>query len=111
MPYPAPYRSPAPALPPALHPLDGQDRPLITALLQVSSPTDGDLVNAARLITRYRDSLLSPDLAGQLRQVLANWSLSLEQLQERTRSIWASGWRPAMAEQQAEIGSGADVEG
>lgn len=84
---------------------------MITALLQVAAPTDANLVDAARLVTRYRDSLLSPDLADQLRQVLANWSMSLGRLQQRTRAIWASGWRPAIAEQQSEVGSGADVEG
>ncbi|MGA1730831.1 MAG: DUF3288 family protein [Steroidobacteraceae bacterium] len=111
MPYPPTRRAPSPALPPSLHPLDAEDRPVITALLEVATPTDTDLVHAARLITRYRDSRLSPDLADMLRQVLRNWSLSPSELQTRTRAIWASGWRPAMAEQQVSVGSGADVEG
>ncbi len=111
MPYPPTRRAPSPALPPSLHPLDAADRPVIAALLQVAAPGDADLVHAARLITRYRDSRLSADLADMLRQVLRNWSLSLSELQARTRAIWASGWRPTTTEQQVSVGSGADVEG
>lgn len=98
--------------PASLHPLDQLDRPVIERLLAVSQPTDADLVDAARLIARYRDTRLSPDLRDSLRQVLRNWGLNLAQLQERTRAIWASGWRPQLeTAQEPEVGSGADVEG
>lgn len=98
--------------PAGLHPLDQLDRPVIERLLAATEPTDADLVDAARLISRYRDSRLSPDLRESLRQVLRNWGLGLAQLQERTCAIWASGWRPQLAAtQEPEVGSGADVEG
>jgi hypothetical protein len=102
-------RQPAAASP---HPLDGIDRPVIEALLTASAPSDQNLVDAARLLTRYRDSRLSPDLAPKILEALRNWSLSAEQLHERTRAIWASGWRPPVPEgpQEQQVGSGADVE-
>jgi hypothetical protein len=100
------------SLPASPHPLDGIDRPVIEALLAATEPTDANLVDAARLLTRYRDSRLSPDLAPKILEALRNWSLSAEQLHERTRAIWASGWRPSLQDtpREQQVGSGADVE-
>jgi hypothetical protein len=94
------------------HPLDGIDRPVIEALLATTEPTDANLVDAARLLTRYGDSRLSLDLLPKILQALDNWSLSIAQLHERTREIWATGWRPAQPDtpQEQQVGSGADVE-
>lgn len=100
-----------PLLPPGRHPLDATDRPLVDALLLTGEPSDGDITTAARLIIRYRDSVLSPDLVIKLRQALNRWGLTEDQLMVRSRVIWASGWRPAPVDQPAEVGSGADVEG
>jgi hypothetical protein len=112
MPVPLPLR-PAPVAAPAqLHPLDPADRPIIEALLYRSAPSELDIVNASRLYVRYRDSLLSPDLAEMILQALKTWNLSVEELQGRARSIWQSGWRPPMpAAEEQPVGSGADVEG
>lgn len=94
------------------HPLDGSDRPVIEALLAAASPTDEDIVHAARLLTRYSGSLLSRDLADKILQAPENWGLTLPELQQRARLIWQSGWRPAVpnSPQQQQVGSGADVE-
>jgi hypothetical protein len=88
------------------------DREVIEALLSVETPLEIDIVQAARLTTRYRDSLLSPDLHLKLRQVLTRWSMTTADLYARSREIWMSGWLPSLAApQQEDVGSGADVEG
>lgn len=96
--------------PAGLHPLDRIDRETINDLLFVREPSELDLVNAARLITRYRDSRLSADLRGLLSRVLRNWSLSAAELFSITRAIWCSGWTPTAPSQDEAVGSGADVE-
>jgi len=96
--------------PAGLHPLDRTDRDTIDDLLFVKEPSDLDLVNAARLITRYRDSRLSTDLRDLLGRVLRNWSLTAAELFALTRAIWRSGWTPAALSQNEAVGSGADVE-
>lgn len=99
-------------MPQSIHPMDQTDRQIILQLLEARSPDNMDIVNAARLTTRYRDSLLSPDLYKLLQQVASNWTTTLAGIQERSRAIWLSGWKPInhAAEQQG-VGSGADVEG
>ena len=88
------------------------DRPVIEALLQQPVPSELDIVNASRLYVRYCSSRLSPDLAETILQALKAWNLSVEELQERARSIWQSGWRPTpQAAEEQPVGSGADVEG
>lgn len=105
--------SPQPQPADSLHPMDAVDREIITGLLQVSEPAEMDTINASRLLIRYRDSLLSRDLYDKLMTVLTNWNLTPEELQEKARCVWFSGWRPhlAPAQQTAEVGSGSDVEG
>jgi|688.fasta_scaffold74192_6 hypothetical protein len=112
MPVPLPWRPTPVASIEHPHPLDLLDRPVIEALAGVSAPSESDIVNASRLYIRYRDSRLSPDLAETILQALKAWNLSVEELQERARAIWQSGWRPSVpdAEEQP-VGSGADVEG
>lgn len=98
--------------PPSPHPLDQVDREAIEALLNIEVPLRIDIVHASRLTTRYRDSLLSPDLYVKLQQVLTRWSMTTAELYERSREIWMSGWRPSLnSPQQEGVGSGADVEG
>ena len=95
-----------------LHPLDAPDRAVILHLMTVTTPAEMDIVNAARLVTRYRDSLLSRDLYEKLLLILESWSLTTEQLNERSRTIWFSGWKPTFnAKSDEQVGSGADVEG
>ena len=85
---------------------------MIERLLTTADPLDAELVHAARLHARYKDSLLSPDLLPKILQALENWSLSLDELHARTREIWRSGWRPRLDDspQEQPVGSGADVE-
>lgn len=91
--------------------MDRIDREAIQALQRVDDPSDFHVVQAARLVIRYRDSRLSTDLFPQLQQTLQRWSLTVPALFCRARSIWQSGWKPQSLEQDEAIGSGADVEG
>jgi hypothetical protein len=103
---------PAP-LPAPLHPLDAVDRPIIEALLRVEQPGDEDIVHAARLWTRHRGSLVSPDLQGMLEEAFRKWGLTQEEIYERSLEVWSRpGWRPSACGQESSstVGSGADVE-
>jgi hypothetical protein len=104
--------SPAPALPGG-HPLAQQDLQIVINLEAVTTPTNPDLVHAARLVIRHERSPLSTELFSRLKATVQRWGLSRNQLMERSRAIWQSGWRPTTTEDivvQA-VGSGADLEG
>lgn len=113
----------------ALHPLDAVDRQTILELQQVETPRDIDVLNAARLISRYSPEQCSdpldpsiqrpsPDLFNMLAAAARRWGLTRSELQGRARAIWAAapGGRPAClsAEQDLQtletVGSGADVQ-
>lgn len=91
--------------------MDAHDRAIILQLLEVREPAPMDIVNAARLDTRYRDSLLSTDLYRLLQQVARNWNTTLADISDRSRAIWLSGWKPTIGQPEEQVGSGADVEG
>jgi hypothetical protein len=90
--------------------MDKVDRQTIRSLLQTGWPSDADIVHAARLIIRYRDSRLSPDLFVLLGQAIQQWSLTTEEVFSMARSIWSSGRGPQALGQDQQVGSGADVE-
>lgn len=113
----------------ALNPSDAADRRTITGLQQVPTPREIDIINAARLISRYspeqcRDpldpSIPSPsaDLFGMLAACAKRWGLTRSELQERARAIWAaadSGWPACLGTERdlqtlETVGSGADVQ-
>ena len=106
---PAPWA--VPARPAGLHPMDTIDRQTIHSLSPSSEPSDADIVQAARLVMRYRDSRLSPDLMALLGQALQRWSLTVEELFSMARAIWQSGRGPQALNDDQPVGSGADVEG
>lgn len=110
MPFPASRLSQT-APPAGLHPLDAQDRATIASLLEVTAPVPLDIVNAARLNTRYRDSELSKDLYPMLIQAVANWGMTIDEVVKRALGVWSSGWRPEAARSdEITVGSGANVE-
>jgi Protein of unknown function (DUF3288) len=93
----------------ATHPLYAQDRAVINQLLAAPTPAEAELVDVARLWTRYRDYPGCLDLQQDLLTCLQRWGLGLEELHRRTRAIWASGWRPQLPTNDTQVGSGADV--
>lgn len=92
----------------ATHPLYEQDRRVVDRLIASPAPVDDDLVDAARLLTRYRDFPGADDIKADIYAAMGRWDLTLSDLHAATRRIWASGWRPRF-DDRAEVGSGADV--
>lgn len=99
--------------PPGGHPMDQHDRQIVVNLEAVSTPQNIDIVQAARLVMRYQDSLLSPDLFQRLKATVQRWGLNRSELMARSRRIWQSGWQPNVTEDivVSAVGSGADLEG
>ena len=90
------------------HPLHSRDRPLVDRLLQVQSPRDQDLVDVARLLQRYRNFPGAEDIKNDLRTAIKQWGLSQTALYQRSRAIWANGFRPNLAADDGLVGSGFD---
>lgn len=90
------------------HPLHGADRDTVDRLLAAAEPGDADLVDAARLLQRYRGFPGARDLQDDLARALRLWGLEQDELQRRTRALWAAGYRPLPAAGDA-VGSGFDT--
>ena len=91
------------------HPLHALDRDVVDRLLAVATPSDEHLVDVARLLLRYQGFPGAIDLQDDLAKVLRLWGLDREQLQARTRAIWAAGFRPAPAAAAEAVGSSFDT--
>ncbi len=90
------------------HPLEATDRDHIDRLLARESPQDGDLADLARLFIRYDGFPGSESLQQDMERLLTIWKISREELNARARKIWASGYRPGPAVEEA-VGSGFDT--
>jgi hypothetical protein len=91
------------------HPLHALDREVVDRLLATEIPADDHLVDAARLLLRYEGFPGAEDLRHDLQKVLRLWNLDRETLQQRTRAIWAAGFRPGFAPAAEAVGSGFDT--
>jgi len=91
------------------HPLHAIDRQVIDGLLAASEPAEEQLVDAARLLQRYEGFPGASDLKQDLAKVLRLWKLDRAALEERTRTIWAKGYRPGLATPVEGVGSGFDT--
>ncbi|MEX1316430.1 MAG: DUF3288 family protein [Synechococcaceae cyanobacterium] len=90
------------------HPLHALDRVVVDGLLASETPSDEHLVDAARLLMRYQGFPGAQDIQDDLAKVLRLWGLSREDLHERTRMLWAAGYRPVPSTADA-VGSGFDT--
>jgi hypothetical protein len=93
------------------HPLHATDRSVVDGLLSVERPDDAHLVDAARLFNRYEGFPGASDLRDDLERLLRLWKLDRPALQQRTRAIWAAGFRPGPAGPAEAVGSGFDTAG
>lgn len=93
------------------HPLYSSDRAVVDRLLAAQDPSDADLVDAARLLTRYATFPGAADLRDDLSRILGLWGLDRDRLQVRTRTIWAQGFRPGQPAAAEGVGSGFDTTG
>ncbi|MGA0160589.1 DUF3288 family protein [Vulcanococcus sp. CPBay_Sum15L08_68] len=91
------------------HPLYGTERDLVDRLLAIEAPADADLVELGRLLMRYEGFPGALDLQEDLQKTLRLWGLSREQLHQRTRAIWAGGYRPGAEAAPQAVGSGFDT--
>ena len=90
------------------HPLEASDRDHLDRLLARDSPQDGDLADLARLLIRYDGFPGADDLQRDMQRLLSIWKLSREELHTRGRGLWADGYRPGQASDEA-VGSGFDT--
>lgn len=94
------------------HPLYQLDRDIVDRLLTAEVPGEADLVDAARLLSRYAGFPGAFDLQNDLQRAIRLWGLSREELQARTRALWQGGHRPGSTDVKAEpVGSGFDATG
>jgi hypothetical protein len=101
-----------PADPGQSHPLHSIDRNTVDRLLAAETPDDADLIDAARLLARYRGFPGAYDLQEDLRRAIELWGLSADDLQARARARWQGGWRVGAKSTGAEpVGSGFDASG
>lgn len=92
------------------HPLYRLDRQTVDRLLAASAPGEADLVDAARLLSRYEGFPGAFDLQNDLERVIRLWGLNRESLQAQTRALWQGGYRPGAGVSGAEpVGSGFDA--
>ncbi len=90
------------------HPLHIVDRDHIDRLLAKDIPDEGDLVELARLFLRYEDFPGAFDLKEDMKKILNAWGQTRESLNEKTRNIWESGYRPGVNRDNT-VGSGFDT--
>ena len=91
------------------HPLYSADRHTVNRLLAAEPPEDGDLVDAARLLSRYSGFPGAYDVQDDLQRAIRHWGLTPETLQARTRALWQGGYGPGTSKTGAEpVGSGFD---
>ena len=91
------------------HPLYASDRDLVDQLLAASEPTDAQLVDLGRLLMRYAGFPGAQDLQDDLAKTLRLWGLSPDELNSRSRAIWAGGYRPGAEAAPQAVGSGFDT--
>ena len=91
------------------HPLYASDRQIVDQLLATEQPDEARLVDLGRLLMRYSGFPGAYDLQDDLAKTLRLWGLSQEQLQERCRAIWESGYRPGAEPAEQAVGSGFDT--
>ena len=91
------------------HPLYSIDRDHIDRLLAKEKPEDGDIVDLARLFSRYEGFPGALDLQNDMTKALKLWGLSRESLNVRARTIWQGGFRPGRKVDDV-VGSGFDTE-
>lgn len=90
------------------HPLHASERQCVDRLLALEQPGEADLVEAARLLLRFDGFPGARDIREDLERILRLWQLDRSALFQRTRAIWAAGFRPAPAVAEA-VGSGFDT--
>ncbi len=90
------------------HPLYLIDRENLDRLLAKDLPEDSDLIDMARLFSRYEDFPGVTDLKLDMVKILKSWGITKEELNLRTRKIWSNGYRPNNSSEEI-VGSSFDT--
>ena len=75
-------------------------------LLAATTPSDEQLVDAARLLIRYDGFPGAVALKADLEKVIKLWKLSRQQLNARVQRLWAAGYRPGQGRFAGDPGGG-----
>ena len=90
------------------HPLHSNDKQIIDSLITKDKPQDLDLINLARLISRYSNFPGEIEIKNDIEKILNFWKISKNGLFSKTRNIWAKSFRPSNSNQDL-VGSGFDT--
>jgi hypothetical protein len=77
----------------------------IHGLAGAGTPSDGDVVDAARLVSRYS---AHPEVLKPLAAAVRAWGMDRASLNTRARALWQGGYRPSLGG-EVSAGSGSDV--
>ncbi len=95
--------------PDQVHPLYMTDRDRVDGLLaREGEPGPDQLTTAGMLFSRYGGFPGSYDILEDIEKCLRLWNISRDELNQRCRKIWSTGWKPGMTTSE-DIGSGADA--
>ena len=90
------------------HPLHLKDRIIIDSLITKEKPEDLDLINLARLISRYTDFPGEIEIKNDIEKILKFWKITKKELFAKTKDIWSKGFRPSNTNKDL-VGSGFDT--
>ena len=90
------------------HPLHQTDKNIIDSLIIKEYPKDSDLVNLARLISRYSNFPGEVEIKNDIEKTLKFWKISQNDLYSKTRNIWLKNFRPSNTNKDL-VGSGFDT--
>jgi hypothetical protein len=77
----------------------------IQGLSDADTPSDDDVVDAARLVSRYS---AHPEILKPLAAAVRAWGMDRASLNARARTLWQGGYRPSLGA-EVSAGSGSDV--
>ena len=90
------------------HPLHTIDKSIIDSLITKEKPEDLDLINLARLISRYTNFPGEIEIKNDIEKILKFWKITKAELFLKTQQIWSKGFRPPNTNKDL-VGSGFDT--
>ena len=90
------------------HPLHATDKNIIDSLITKEKPEDLDLINLARLISRYTNFPGEIEIKNDIEKILKFWKISKNELFSKTKNIWSKSFRPSNTNKDL-VGSGFDT--
>ena len=90
------------------HPLHATDKNIIDSLITKEKPEDLDLINLARLISRYTNFPGEIEIKNDIDKILKFWKITKNELFSQTKNIWSKSFRPTDTNRDL-VGSGFDT--